>query len=69
MEAWTHYFTFKKGHEHRGYWVEIIATSNRKAQKEMELRYGLMWEKHFTGYCRFSLRDCHNGCLARYEVE
>lgn len=66
MEAWTHYFTFKDTDEFAGYWVEIVATSNKKAKNKMEEIYGT-WDKHFSGYVR-KLR-CPNGCLARYEVD
>lgn len=68
MTAWMHYFTFKDTDELAGYWVEIEASSNRKAEQKMEEIYGT-WDKHYTEYHRHKLRDHGHGCLARYEVE
>jgi hypothetical protein len=67
MEAWTHYFTFYRTHKHCGHWVEITATSNKKAQRKMEEIYG-SWDKHYSGYSRHMLSE-PKGCLARHEVE
>jgi hypothetical protein len=68
MAAWTHYFTFKKDDEFTGYWVEVIASSNRKAQFKMEELYGGKWDKHYNE-CNFPHWKHNNGCLAQHEVE
>ena len=70
MEAWTHYFTFKHNHKYADYWVEIIAKSNRKAEKQMTELYGSEWDRHYSGYSGFSgLKRCTKGCLSRHEAE
>lgn len=68
MPAWTHYFTFKDEDEFAGYYVEIEADSNKKAQQKMEEIFGT-WSKHYSIYNCCAIRKCYNGCLARYEVE
>lgn len=68
MNAWTHYFTFKSTDEFAGYWVEIEATSNKKAEEKMEALFGT-WDKHYTSFNCKQLKKCVNGCLARYEHE
>lgn len=69
MEAWTHYFTFKKTHEYASYWVEILASSNRKAETRMREIYGDCWEHHYSGYVMLPYSRYPKGCLERHEVE
>ena len=68
MCAWTHYFTFKETDEFAGFWVEIEASSNKKAQEKMEEVFGT-WDKHYGEHNCHRIRNCTKGCLAKYEVE
>ena len=68
MNAWTHYFTFKETDEFAGYWVEIIADSNKKAEQRME-EYFINWDKHYSEFNCHKIKNCPNGCLAQYEVD
>ena len=69
MEAWTHYFTFKRDHEHAGHWVEITANSNKKAERSMRELYGDCWDHHYSGYVMLPYNRYPKGCLARHDIE
>jgi hypothetical protein len=68
MAAWMHYFTFKANDEFSGYWVEVNASSNRKAQYKMEELYYGRWDKHYNQF-NFPRWDHPKGCLAHHEVD
>jgi hypothetical protein len=68
MDAWKHYFTFKANDELSGYWVEVTASSNRKAQYKMEELFGGKWDKHYNEKNFPHWKHCR-GCLSQYEVE
>ena len=70
MAAWTHYFTFKATDEFAGHWVEIVCSSNKKAEQKMEEMYGRTWDHHYTEFNAFmDYKKYPLGRLAYYEVE
>jgi adenine-specific DNA methylase len=65
MEPRVHYFTFKNSDS----WVEVLATTNRKAEAHIKQIYGL-WTHHYNEYnFAWVSRKYPGGCIARYEVD